>query len=284
MKKFNFHTHSTFCDGKNTIDDMCESAIKRNMQIIGFSSHAPVPFKNSWSMAFSDIHSYSQQIKAARERYGSMIQIFKGLEADFIPERTIPFADWYKLLGLDYIIGGVHYVAKEGTDKMWHIDSSEEVYAEGLETIFAGDAKEAVTTYFEQIRTMISQEKPDIVAHFDKITLYNHNRFFTTDEQWYKEEIEKTLHVIATEGTIVEVNTRGLYRKRHNDFFPSKEIIGRCVEKGIPLTISADAHTVDDVDACFNDAAKAIIDCGGRHIMYLNQGRWNQVQLSEIDY
>jgi histidinol-phosphatase (PHP family) len=283
MNKFNFHTHTTFCDGKYSVDQMCEAAIKKNMQILGFSSHAPVPFKNNWSMAFSDIHDYIGQLKSAQERFGSMIQIFKGLEADFIPERTIPFADWYKLLGLDYIIGGIHFVAKEGIDRLWNIDSGEEQYAEGIKEIFGGDAKAAVSAYFSQIRTMVEQEKPDIVAHMDKVVMYNRGRFFDPTEQWYLDEVEKTLDVIERTGTIVEINTRGLYKKRHDDFFPSKAIIRQCITKGIPLTISADAHDTEEVDQLFSEASSTITSNGGRHVMYLNHGRWNQVAIPDIN-
>ncbi len=283
MKKFNFHTHSTFCDGHNSIAEMCESAIQKGLQIIGFSSHAPVPFKNNWSMSFTDLQSYNQQIKAAKDSMGSMIQVFHGLEADFIPERTIPFADWYRLLHLDYIIGGIHFIAKPGSDQLWAIDGDESFYHDGLATIFGGDVQEAVKMYYLQLQQMVVEEKPDIIAHLDKVVMNNKNRYFNESELWYQQLVDETLDVIASHGSIVEINTRGLYKHRHPDFFPSISIIGKCVDRGIPLTISADAHAVDEVDAGFALAADAIIKCGGRHIMYLNNGRWNQVPIIEID-
>ena len=36
----NMHTHTVFCDGKNTVDEMVESAIKLGMKTLGFSGHA----------------------------------------------------------------------------------------------------------------------------------------------------------------------------------------------------------------------------------------------------
>ena len=234
-------------------------------------------------MSFSDIHGYSQQVKAAQERYRDVIQVFKGLEADFIPDRTIPFADWYRLLHLDYIIGGIHFIARPGTDQLWAIDGDEAFYHEGLASIFGGDIQEAVKMYFQQLQQMVVAEKPDIIAHLDKVVMNNKNQYFTESELWYRKMVDDTLDVVASHGTIVEVNTRGLYKRRHPDFFPSMDIIKRCVDRGIPLTISADAHGVDEVDAGFALAADAIIKCGGRHIMYLNQGRWNQVAIAELE-
>ena len=36
MIKSNFHTHSTFCDGKNTPEEMVEVAIEKKIDIWGF--------------------------------------------------------------------------------------------------------------------------------------------------------------------------------------------------------------------------------------------------------
>ena len=51
--KQNLHTHSTFCDGKNTPEDTVKKAIERGFDSIGFSIHSrvrtspqPTPFEN----------------------------------------------------------------------------------------------------------------------------------------------------------------------------------------------------------------------------------------------
>lgn len=234
-------------------------------------------------MSFSQIQEYNAQLKAVQARFGGLLQIFKGLEADFIPDRTIPFRDWHSLLHLDYLIGGIHFVSKAGSDAFWHIDGSQQQYDETLHNLFGEDIKAAVTAYYSQVRMMIEEEKPDMVAHLDKVLMHNANRLFSETDNWYQQELDRTLDVIADAGTIVEINTRGIYKKRHSDFFPSTGTIKKCVDRGIPLTISADAHECDEMCALFDDAAKAIAVAGGRHVMYLNQGRWNQVMLSDIE-
>ena len=37
----NLHTHSTFCDGKNSLEENVISAIEQGLNTIGFSSHYP---------------------------------------------------------------------------------------------------------------------------------------------------------------------------------------------------------------------------------------------------
>ena len=49
MIKENFHTHTTFCDGSHSAEEMVLSAIEKGFTALGFSGHSQV--KNSfWSM------------------------------------------------------------------------------------------------------------------------------------------------------------------------------------------------------------------------------------------
>jgi histidinol-phosphatase (PHP family) len=41
--KSSYHVHSSYCDGKNSLEEMALSAIAKNFTHLGFSSHAPVP-------------------------------------------------------------------------------------------------------------------------------------------------------------------------------------------------------------------------------------------------
>ena len=40
---YNYHTHTTFCDGKNTPQEIVEGAIQKRFDAIGFSGHINVP-------------------------------------------------------------------------------------------------------------------------------------------------------------------------------------------------------------------------------------------------
>ena len=44
IEKQNLHTHSLFCDGKNSLEDMVTEAINQGFTSIGFSSHAYTAF------------------------------------------------------------------------------------------------------------------------------------------------------------------------------------------------------------------------------------------------
>ena len=58
----NLHTHSTFCDGKNTPEEMVQLAIKKGFDSIGFSGHSYMSFSKEWSMSLADTEIYKKQI------------------------------------------------------------------------------------------------------------------------------------------------------------------------------------------------------------------------------
>ena len=40
MRKVNLHTHTLFCDGRDTPEDMVLSAIEKGFSVLGFSGHS----------------------------------------------------------------------------------------------------------------------------------------------------------------------------------------------------------------------------------------------------
>ena len=79
--------------------------------------------------------------------------------------------------------------------------------------------------FWEQTFEMLETQHLDIIAHFDKIKMHNRDRFFTENEQWYKILADKAIQLIKRYDVIIEVNTRGLYKKRCERFYPSTELL-----------------------------------------------------------
>ena len=42
--KRNYHTHTDFCDGQNTPEEMAEAAAKKGFPALGFSGHSYTDF------------------------------------------------------------------------------------------------------------------------------------------------------------------------------------------------------------------------------------------------
>lgn len=264
--KVNYHTHSTYCDGKDPLSEYVKYAETHGFNQLGFSSHSPLPFENNFSIQESELTNYCHEIDECQSQ--TSIQLLKALECDFVPGMNKPFQYFKKNWNLDYIIGGIHLVHPQNNDQLWFIDGPKrEVYDEGLEKLFNNNIKKAVTTFWEQTFEMLETEQMDIIAHFDKIKMHNQHRFFQEDERWYKTLSEKALQLIYHHDVIIEINTRGLYKKRCDAFYPSTELLLKARKMDIPVVISSDAHQACELDAYFQEAEEELKRCGYGNIV-----------------
>ena len=247
----NYHTHSTYCDGKASPREMVEFAVAHGFKALGFSGHSPLPFENTLSI--TDYEGYCREVQALKEEYADRIGIHLGLEIDYVPGLLEDFSPLIEKGHLEYTIGSVHLIPASGVvpysaDDLWFIDGPRwERYDEGLNRLFGGDIRAGVRAYFHQQNDMILRNRPTIVGHPDKIAMHNRGRYFTEDEPWYEELALETLSLIHECGLICEVNTRGIYKGRHPDYYPSRRLIRQMKQWNIPLIVSTDAHMPADL-------------------------------------
>ena len=246
------------------------------MHSLGFSEHAPLPFENSFSVKDAvSLRNYVEEIRRLKDKYKDDLNIYVALEADYIPGMSLNFGSLKEDFGLDYIIGSVHLVKKDD-DRMWFIDGpSREVWKKGLETIFDNDIRSAITAYYEQVIDMIQTQSPEVIGHIDKILMHNKNEFMNEDASWYRELVMPCLKVAREHGSIIEVNTRGLYKKRYHTFFPGPWILNEMYKLGIPVTISTDAHIPEDVNKLLGDAENAVRQAGYKEVWIMKENGWS---------
>ncbi len=266
---FNYHTHTKYCDGTSYPYEYVEQAIQKKFKYLGFSAHAPLNIKYDWTITKEKIKIYCNDINSIKNN--NKLQILLGLEADYAPYISYDFNFLKNIYNLDYIIGSVHLVLAPDKQNYWFIDSNEKNFIEGLSILFKNDIKKAVTTFYEQTSEMIINEKPDIIGHLDKIIMNNKERFFKTDEKWYRQLVMQTLDVIKPDGPIVELNVRGLYKKRINSSFPEIWIVKECKKRNIKMTVSSDAHMPSEISTLLAEGINILKYCGYDKIYYLTK-------------
>ena len=94
---------------------------------------------------------------------------------------------------------------------------------------------------------MLLKNRPTIVGHPDKIVMHNRNRYFSEDENWYRDLALESIHLIKELNLVCEINTRGIYKGRHADYYPGKWLIGEMKQLRIPVIVSTDAHAPEDL-------------------------------------
>lgn len=276
--KFNLHTHSNFCDGTGEPEEYVKSALEKGFHTIGFSSHAPVPFKNKFAIKDDQkLGEYCTTIRNLQIKYKDQISIRLALEIDYIDGITRDFKAFIESCRLDYTIGSVHLVKSGNDNRLWFIDGPKaESYDEGLINIFGGDIRLAVTTYYNQVSSMIRTQKPDIIGHFDKIKMHNQDRYFLEDEIWYRELVMDLMETIKEAGSIIEVNTRGIYKKRSNDLFPGQWILKEILKKNLPVTLNSDAHRPEEIDGYYAEAMQILRSIGFKSLVYFDEDGWKE--------
>ncbi|ADN02621.1 histidinol-phosphatase [Spirochaeta thermophila] len=270
MYHTNYHTHTSFCDGKGKPEDYFKAAESRGLLALGFSSHAPLPYKNDWTMKERDLPAYREAVETLK-RTSEKLDIYLGLEIDYLPPHLTPADERFQ--PLDFTIGAVHVVEDAARHTFHEIDGHPKDYKACIELF--GGIQPFVEWYYRQVAQMCRETPPTIVAHLDLIKKNNQrNEFFTEEEPWYRNAVASCLDVIAEVGSLLEVNTGGLARKCISTIYPSPWILRLARERDIPLVLSSDAHDPAQVDFAFDEAVALMKEAGYTKVYALLGGEW----------
>jgi histidinol-phosphatase (PHP family) len=276
MVKSTFHAHSSFDDGACALEDYVQAAVAKGFSVLGFSAHAPVLFQSDWNMNPSRFPEYVAAALALKEKYRELIEIYTGLEADYYKGCT----DWRNKKGIDYTIGGMHFIQNPETGLYLTFDGNHQEFEHVLDDIYEGRITALVEGYYGLVREMLMKMTPNIVAHLDVIKKNNASgRYFDEKDEWYRDEVMKTLEVISLTHTIVEVNTGGMARGYTREPYPSRWILEECLAMDIPVMVNSDTHHPDTIDFYFDESYQLLREIGYKSQRILLHGEWQDVSL-----
>lgn len=280
MNWTNYHGHSDYCDGVGHLEDYVNEAINLGIKSMGFSSHAPLSLECPWAVSIDQLPDYLKEARLLKEKHKNQIQLYVGLEVDYIPGIIGPMYEDIVDLSLDYNVGSVHFVDQFPDGTHFEADGSRQVFVNAIDQIFSGSAQKLVCRYFELIREMLNTSKPTILGHLDKIKIHNvAGVLFDENSDWYKNEIKMTLDTLARSGAILEVNTRGVYKKKCEETYPSPYILREAFEREIPVVINSDAHHPREIISNFDFARNTLLDAGYSTTWQLWNDKWVEQEL-----
>ena len=268
----NYHSHTNYCDGYNKPEEYAKEAVKQGMIAYGYSSHAPVPFLCEWTIPERKIGSYINEINLLKAKYKDEIQLYMGLEVDFIPNVTGPNYPQILKLNPDYTIGSIHFVDQFDNGERWCIDWTEDYFYKGLKQIFYNDVKKTVKRFFELNKQMVCESAPDVIGHLDKIRMHNRD-LFDENNKWYKDEVYDLLKLIKSKNVIIEINTRGYY-KAGSRLYPDPFFFKDIKRLNIPVSLNSDAHSPDEITKGYLYAAKILKQEGIDEIWSFIDNKW----------
>jgi histidinol-phosphatase (PHP family) len=278
----NYHSHTNYCDGSSSPIDYIKEAVRLELPAYGFSSHAPVNFKTDWCMGEGNLVKYLAEINEIKRVYRELIEVYVGLEIDYIPHDLIRKQRLIDELKLDYFIGSVHFVGSFENGDPWNIDTSYELFTRGLIEIYKSNFKKAGIKFFELTRQMIEEYKPTVVGHIDKIKMFNsEGSFFKETDKWYREQVILTINKVKEYNSILEINTRGYYKYHKKDLYPSEWIIELMNKQEIPITINSDAHHPSEITNGMAYAAEMLKSLSVDKIYALYNNKWREFEFNE---
>ena len=279
MSYSNYHSHSNYCDGKGSLQDYVTEALSLGMKSYGFSSHCPIPYQSEWSMKEEDLSKYMSEILFLKEKYKDSIELYVGLELDYFPEDKVYLGN-IQSAKLDFSIGSIHFIDFIDEFTPWEIDGSNQKFEKGFQEIFNGNIQNVVKRYFELTRLMVRDLNPTIVGHIDKLKIQNHYyNYFLEQDRYYQEEVFETIDFISQTSSFIEVNTRGLYKNKTKEAYPSAWILKRILEKKIPIVLNSDSHATREIVAKFDETTELLKTLGFKERMELRKGVWKTVKL-----
>lgn len=267
LKPYDFHTHSLFCDGKNTLEEMTLSAIEKGFSAIGFSGHSYTSIDLDYCI--KDEAAYLDECRRLQEKYKDKIEVLCGIERDFYAENQYP--------DLDYIIGSVHYV-KAGEEYI-----AVDLFDGQLELVkkhFDGDYLSFAESYFENVSKLPKVHKTDIIGHFDLIKIFNADgSLFDESSDRYRKAALKAADELLKYDVLFEINTGAIFRGRQSEPYPSSFILEYIASKGGKVILNGDSHEVNALGFRFEESLHLARKCGFKSIYRLTKDGKKELEI-----
>jgi len=247
----NLHTHTCLCghaDGH--VDDYLEAAREAGLKCVGISDHTPLP-DGSWPdnrMKMSQLQEYVRAIRAGGGKYPDM-KVLAGLECEYFREYDSYYRDCLlHEIGLDYLVGGMHYFPFQGLRK----------------GAFGGivDSR-TLHSYTEHMIESIQRGPFLFIAHPDLFA--NSYLEWNAEAEACSREIARAARSV---GKPLEINGYGMRKPRVDTAqgsrwsYPHLKFWEIAAEEGVRCVINSDAHRPCDVAASLRGGAEIALELG----------------------
>lgn len=272
----NLHTHTIYCDGVNTPEELINEAIRKGFESIGFSGHSYMKREpREYSMTADSNLLYKKKIRDLKTKYANGLQVFLGMEADFYSEADRS--------GYDYLIGSVHYVEKDGilldfdrTDIGRPTDTVKYI----IRDVYKGKGMDFIRDYYETLARLPERGKTDIIGHFDLAVKTNGTLgFVDEDSAEYQNCAIEAAEKLAGKIGLFELNTGAVARGFRKIPYPAPFLLKELHRLGFGVVITSDCHRKENLNFYFKEAAELLKQSGFRERYILTENGFTAVEL-----
>ncbi len=268
--KQNLHTHTTYCDGSHTPEEIVKQAIEIGFDTIGFSGHATMNFGVAWDMSREDTLRYKEEVARLKEKYHDRIRVLCGLEVEMLAE--------YDPAGYDYLIGSSHFM-KIG-EEIVEFDATAQTVSGVIERYFGGDGIMYARHYYENLAELPRYGRFDIVGHFDIIAKHcESHHFFDVTSKAYQTMALESLHAVAEKMKVFEVNTGAIARGYRTLPYPAPFLLKEMKNLGCSVVLTSDCHNKNALDCHYAESLAYIQSCGFDRVGVMDETGIKEVKI-----
>ena len=261
-----YHLHTLFCNhAVGSMERYIRSAAALGFKEICFLDHLTVQAaEKGLSMSLKEIPYYFQAVQVLKQKYRHTLGIKAGLEIDFNPDHTGLFQEVAGTYAFDVIATGLHFPG--GMD----VVSRRSSWCSGEK-----DADYVYGLYLEQLEKMLDHTYFDVICHIDLV-----KKFGRKPSRSFDRAVDGILSKIKEKNLTVEVNTSGFNHPIQKPY-PSLDMIRKCHEKGISITLGSDAHKPEDVGQYYHRALPMILSAGYRHLATFTKRKRSEIPIKK---
>ncbi len=220
----NYHTHTARCHHAiGWEEEYIQYAISRGVKTLGFSDHAPMPFRNGevpfYQMEVEELPGYITSLLSLREKYSDKIHILIGFETEYYQDAFLHFLSMIKSYPIDYLLLGQHFLGE-------HQDE------DGVPCSVYTEDRARLSDYVNQVLAGLQTGCFSYLAHPDLL-------HFSGDAAYYEKEMLRLCQAAKQMEIPLELNLLGLAEKRH---YPNDKFWQVASSVGCKVILGCDAH------------------------------------------
>ena len=239
-----------FCShAKDTLEEVVQAYIAKGFAWVGLTDHMP-PSDDAYlypeerklgltaAAMLERFERYMAEARRLQAAYADQIEILVGFETEDTPGALDLARQLMAAHTPDYIVGGVHHIESIA------FDYSEDEYRRAAEA--CGGLEGLYCAYFDRQLNVIETLKPQVVAHFDLIRIFDsaYRRQIMRPE--VQNRIRRNLEAIRDFGLILDFNVAAL-KKGASEPYVCQPILVQARYLGLAVVPGDDSHGVAQV-------------------------------------
>ncbi|WMJ82831.1 histidinol-phosphatase HisJ family protein [Oscillospiraceae bacterium LTW-04] len=226
------HSHHSF-DGSETIQTMCEAAIKAGLRGIAVTDHCDLGayVVSDWRERLS---AAAAEIKQVRALFKGRLKLFHGVELGQATHDMTMAQQVLALFDYDVVLGSLH-----------NLYQTEDFYFLQKKT---NDQKVLLGRYFAEMLQLAKTDTFDVLAHITYAYRYMGYGKEVPPVQNFEPQLRELFTTLAKNGKALELNTSGLYRNPKARAMPDLwelKLFKEC--GGEMVVLGSDAHIATNI-------------------------------------